>query len=64
MIRKLIAVYDTQQFDKVYTTSSFVNCFKIILLLNSIQNVNIPAAFQTKIMTACFFPCEAHALSK
>jgi len=35
MIKKLIAVYDAQPFDKVYTASFFENCFKIILLLKS-----------------------------
>jgi hypothetical protein len=41
MIKKLIAVYDTQPFDEVYRASFFQICFKIILLLNC----NIPTAF-------------------
>lgn len=56
-MKKLIAVYDIQPFDKVYTAFFFQICFKIILLLKA----NIPTAFQAKIMTACFFPCEANA---
>ena len=56
MIKKLIAVYNSQPFDKVYIASFFEICFNIILLLQS----NILTAFRTKIVTSCFFPCKAY----
>ena len=35
MMKKLVAVYETQPFDIAYTASFFEICFKIILLLKS-----------------------------